>query len=79
MTGGPYFIVVKGTNQRWTSTEGKKSSPKIFDTSEIAQTAIDEHRAGRDRMKMESRIEFEAIPATEYNEKYAKLMGLKED
>ena len=75
MTEGPYFVVVKGTNQRWTSSEGEIRFPRIYDTSEIAQKAIDDDIASREAMKMPNRIEFEPISATEYGEKYAKLMA----
>jgi len=77
MTEGPYFIVVKGTNQRWTS--GKNDAPRIYDTEEIAQKAIDDNIDSRKSMNVKSRTEFEPISVTEYNKKYAKLMGIMED
>lgn len=79
MTEGPYFVVVKGTNQRWTSTEGENAFPKIYDTEEIAQKEIDANRKSRASLNLPSRTEVEPISATEYNEKYAKLMGIEED
>ena len=79
MTEGPYFVVVKGTNQRWTSSEGEIRFPRIYDTSEIAQKAIDDRMDIRREMKLKTSVGFEPISATEYDEKYSKLMGTTED
>jgi len=77
MTEGPYFIVVKGTNLRLTS--GKDDAPRIYDTEEIAQKSIGDTINSRTKMGMQNRTEYEPISTTEYEMKYAKLMGIKED
>ena len=77
MTEGPYFIVVKGTNQRLTS--GKNDAPRIYDTEEIAKKTIVDSIQRRTKMGLQNLTEYEQISAEEYNTKYAKLMGIMED
>lgn len=77
MVEGPYFVVEKGTNKRWTT--GKDQTPEIYDTEEITQIAIGDRMEARAKMKMKTIVGFEPITVAEYNRKYAKIMGIKED
>ena len=65
MTEGPYFIVVKGTNQRLTS--GKNDAPRIYDTEEIAKKTIVDSIKRRTKMGLQNPTEYEPISAEEYN------------
>ena len=80
MTEGPYYIIIEGTNMYDKTRVGQYSyTPKIFDTEEIAQTTIDElvdYRKSAELKPLKKRV---PISVAEYNEKYAKLMGIKED
>lgn len=79
MTEGPYYIVVKGTNQRFTSYGDEKPAPIMCDTSELAQKMIDHNRNSWAASCLIDPAEYEPISVAEYNEKYAKIMGIKED
>ncbi len=70
----PHYIVVEGTNQRWTTTEGLRVYPIIYDTQGIAQNAIDEHRDSQTSMDIPTKKVFKPIAITEYNRKYVKIL-----
>ena len=79
-TEGPYYLVKEGTNICDRIMVSKDTYiPKIFDTKEIAQTVIDdrvEYMKSLNLQPPENRV---PISVAEYNRKYAKIMGIKED
>lgn len=79
MTEGPYYIVVKGTNQRFSSHGAENPVPIMCDTSELAQKMIDQNRNSWAASSLMDPAEYEPISVAEYNEKYAKMMGIMED
>ena len=79
-TEGPYYLVKEGTNLCDRIVVSKDTYvPKIFDTKEIAQTTFDErveYIKSLNFQPLEKRV---PISVKEYNKKYAKIMGIKED
>jgi hypothetical protein len=66
-----FYVVVKGTNKRLTlRTPESKFTPRIYDTMEIAQDAIDARNNTRVRTGQSTHLHFTPIRIAEYNEKY---------
>ena len=79
-TEGPYYLVKEGTNICDRIVVSKDTYvPKIFDTKEIAQTAIDERVEYRKSIGLKPPEKRVLISVKEYNRKYAKIMGIKEE
>lgn len=74
---GPYYLVKEGTNLYARFIVSKYTyQPKIFDTKELAQTAIDENVEYRKRVDLELLEKRVPISVAEYNRKYAKIMRI---
>ncbi len=80
MTEGQYYIIIEGTNICDRVVVDRHTYiPKIFVTEEIAQTTIDESVDYRKSVELKPLKKRVPISVAEYNRKYAKLMGIKED
>lgn len=80
MAEEPYYIVIEGTNICNRDRTGMYSYiPNIFDTENIAQTHIDKSVEYRKRADLKPLSRHVPISVAEYDKKYAKLIGNKED